>query len=305
MLLAAWLVPSTHSGFRSKPTLAPFCKAWETPPPQRHAFGTPTPQRLPKQVGAVRNVSIHTGAAMGLFDHLSHLGVSITRPGRGIFVLYHPAAPPVRPLQLFESEVCPFSRKVREFLSEFDIDYISYPTARGSQHREKLKELGGKKLFPFLLDPNTGRRIYESEEIITYLCEQYGRGRGLFSHLRAPFQTINALISSSLRQKGASVERGIEQRPLPREMLVLYQYEGSPSCRMIREVLHSLDLPCWIKNVAHGSMRRAELLRVSGEVDIPYFIDTNTATTLSDPQAIVRYLLATYGPHASSSRSAV
>ncbi|MCB9642586.1 MAG: glutathione S-transferase N-terminal domain-containing protein [Myxococcales bacterium] len=241
---------------------------------------------------------------MGFFDHLSSASVSLTRLGRGSIVWHHPAHPPARPLLLFESETCPFCRKVREVLSEMDLEYVSYPTARGSQHREKLKELGGKKLFPFLMDPNTGRRIYEAEEIITYLCEQYGRGRSLTSHLQAPFQTMNALFSSYLRQKGASVRRGLERRPLPNEYLVLYQYEGSASCRQVREVLHELDLPCWIKNVARGSMRRAELLRVSGKIEVPYLLDTNTDTALFGAESITRYLLENYGPYAATAHSA-
>ena len=30
-------------------------------------------------------------------------------------------------------------------------------------------ELGGKQRFPFLVDPNTGQQMYESDDIIQYL----------------------------------------------------------------------------------------------------------------------------------------
>lgn len=39
-------------------------------------------------------------------------------------------------------------------------------------------ELGGKKQFPFLVDPNTGKQMYESDDIINYLFKvgQHGAG---------------------------------------------------------------------------------------------------------------------------------
>ena len=39
----------------------------------------------------------------------------------------------------------------------------------GPNYRARAVELGGKSRFPFLVDPNTGRSMYESGDIIQYL----------------------------------------------------------------------------------------------------------------------------------------
>jgi len=53
------------------------------------------------------------------------------------------------------------------------LDVIFYPTPRnGPNFRPRAKELGGKTTFPFLVDPNTGASMYESDDIIRYLFEK-------------------------------------------------------------------------------------------------------------------------------------
>ena len=41
----------------------------------------------------------------------------------------------------------------------------------GPNYRARAVELGGKSRFPFLVDPNTGRSMYESADIIQYLFD--------------------------------------------------------------------------------------------------------------------------------------
>ena len=36
--------------------------------------------------------------------------------------------------------------------------------------------LGGKEMFPFLVDENTGTKLHESADIVRYLCNTYGEG---------------------------------------------------------------------------------------------------------------------------------
>jgi glutaredoxin len=89
------------------------------------------------------------------------------------------AARPAALLELYSFEGCPFCRRVRERLSELDLDYIHRSCPKGeSPNRAKLKELGGKIQVPYLVDPNTGTRMYESDDIITYLDRTYGPGAG-------------------------------------------------------------------------------------------------------------------------------
>ena len=42
------------------------------------------------------------------------------------------------------------------------------------RHRAAVRAAGGKEQFPFLVDENTGRTLYESDAIVRYLYETYG-----------------------------------------------------------------------------------------------------------------------------------
>lgn len=58
--------------------------------------------------------------------------------------------------------------QVREAVCILDLDVLFYPTpSNGPTYRPKAKELGGKASFPYMVDPNTGVSMYESDDIIT------------------------------------------------------------------------------------------------------------------------------------------
>src|SRR5262245_9494921 len=97
---------------------------------------------------------------------------SVARLGAGMFAR-GTGRVPERPLELYEFEACPFCRKVREALTTLDLDAMIYPCPRGGRHREVVKQRGGKAQFPWLVDPNTGKEMYESEAIIRYLADTY------------------------------------------------------------------------------------------------------------------------------------
>lgn len=202
---------------------------------------------------------------------------------------------PEAPLHLWEFEACPFCRKVREVLSELDLSYVCHPCARGSKHRRHVKEAGGRQMFPWLEDPNTGARMYESEDIITYLMETYGAGRSLASRQLSPLHTFTSSLASASRPRGRVARPETVDRPDPAQLLELYSFEISPYCRKVREVLAELDLPHLVHNVAKASPRRAELLARGGKVQVPYLIDPNTGAALYESDEINRYLRATYG----------
>jgi glutaredoxin len=79
-----------------------------------------------------------------------------------------------QPIELYEFEGCPYCRKVREAVSILDIDVVFYPCPRGGPNfRLKANKMGGKKQFPFMVDPNTRKQMYESDAIIKYLFDTY------------------------------------------------------------------------------------------------------------------------------------
>ncbi len=78
-------------------------------------------------------------------------------------------------IELYHSENCPYCRKVRLFLEEKGISYISKPVDlyNSTPIGEALKKTGGKLQVPFLLDKERGVQMYESDDIITYISRNY------------------------------------------------------------------------------------------------------------------------------------
>lgn len=225
-------------------------------------------------------------------DTASSLAVSVIRGGRGMYA--SAVAPAAQPLELYEYEACPYCRKVREVLSELDLEYVSRASAKGSAKRADLE----KAQFPYLVDPNTGTRLYESERIIDYLMQTYGSGRSDVSRWLSPLNTAGAAVASATRLRGRRVKRPRVVQPT--KMLVLYNYEASPYCRKVREVLCELDLDAHIKNVARKSERRPELIEQGGKMQVPYLIDPNTGVAMYESAEIIEYLRSTYALTSSS-----
>jgi glutathione S-transferase len=90
--------------------------------------------------------------------------------------------------------------------------------------------------------------------------------------------------------------------PRPSKPLILYQYDGSPFCKRVRETINLLDLtveyrPC---PGARKGKFSDELFERTGRRTVPYLIDPNTNTELFESGDQIEYLLKTYGPPESS-----
>jgi len=236
---------------------------------------------------------------MGIANDLSSFAATVVRLGRGISprVTADQRPNPKQLLELYDFEGCPYCRKVREVLSELDLDYFAHPVAKGSPRRRQLKEEGGKIQAPYLIDPNTGTRLYESLEIIDYLNETYGSGRRAGWSLPVPsaIDTVVSGVASAVR-----IGRGVSCRVTAGQggiqPLTLYNMEGSPYCRKVRETLNELDLAHVVCNVPKGSPKRAELKKRGGKIQVPYLIDPNTGREMYESDEIVAYLEDEYGP---------
>jgi glutathione S-transferase len=76
----------------------------------------------------------------------------------------------------------------------------------------------------------------------------------------------------------------------------LYEFEGCPFCRRVREAFTLLDLEAVVRPCPKGGRRfRDELRRVGGKAQFPYVIDPNTGTSIYESGEIVDYLFARYG----------
>jgi glutathione S-transferase len=81
---------------------------------------------------------------------------------------------PPQLLELWNFEVSPYCRKVREALHELNLDARIHNVAKRSVKRPELVARGGKMQVPYLADPNTGTEMYESDDIVAYLQRTYG-----------------------------------------------------------------------------------------------------------------------------------
>ncbi|XP_010558992.1 PREDICTED: uncharacterized protein LOC104827511 [Tarenaya hassleriana] len=199
---------------------------------------------------------------------------------------------PEKPIEIYEFESCPFCRKVREIVAVLDLDILFYPCPKGGPNfRPKVVQMGGKQQFPIQVDPNTGVAMYESDEIIKYLTEKYGDGNVPLSLSLGPLTTITAGLSAIGR-----IGKGSSYVPskLPPKPLELWAYEGSPFCKLVREVLVELELPHIQRSCARGSLKRQTLYKKAGHFQVPYLEDPNTGVQMFESADIIEYLKATY-----------
>ncbi|XP_057488728.1 uncharacterized protein LOC130774688 isoform X2 [Actinidia eriantha] len=199
---------------------------------------------------------------------------------------------PEKPIEIYEFESCPFCRKVREIVAVLDLDVLFYPCPRNSPNfRPKVGQMGGKQQFPYMVDPNTGVAMYESDEIIRYLVGKYGDGN-------VPFMLSLGLLTT-LTEGFAMIGRmgrGSSYTPskLPPKPLEIWAYEPSPFCKVVREVLVELELPHLLRSCARGSPKRQILYEKAGHFQVPYLEDPNTGVQMFESAEIVEYLRATY-----------
>lgn len=231
-------------------------------------------------------------AGMRAFEVASSLAVTLARFGGGL-VVSHAAKTPEKLLELYEFEACPYCRKVREALSELDLDAVVYPCPRGGERfRPEAVAKSGRAQFPFLVDPNTGVSMLESNDIVRYLAKTYGDGTPPLGLRLGPLTDVSSMASSVFR-----IGKGRAARPSrrPEKPLELWSFEASPYCRLAREALSSLEIPYVLHNVAKKSAKRAAFRERSGKMQVPYLVDPNTDQAMFESADIVCYLEATYG----------
>jgi glutathione S-transferase len=94
----------------------------------------------------------------------------------------------------------------------------------------------------------------------------------------------------------------LAQAPRPAQNLILYEYQASPYCQRVREMINLLDLvvdirPC--PGARQGAFSE-ELFQLTGRRTVPFLIDPNTGIEMFESSAIIEYLLEQYGPPAGT-----
>ncbi len=108
-----------------------------------------------------------------------------------------------------------------------------------------------------------------------------------------PLNIATSLAATALRGGvGVATQPASEQ---PQQLLELYEFEGCPHCRLVREVLTELDLDALIYPCPKGGTRyRKTVVERGGKAQFPYLVDPNTGISMYESADIVKYLFATY-----------
>lgn len=108
------------------------------------------------------------------------------------------------------------------------------------------------------------------------------------------FDVATSLLASCVRLGAGTICRDAAVRP--DELLELYEFEGCPYCRLVREALTELDLDALIYPCPkRGARYRPKVQEMGGKQQFPYFVDPNTGTRCYESRDIIRYLYDRYG----------
>ncbi len=250
-------------------------------------------------------------------DAVIHLVAGTVRGWRGTSTFAPARRRPEKMLELYDIEASPYCRLVREVLTELDLDVLVRPCpAGGTRFRPLAQELGGKRLFPFLVDDNTGTRMYESADIIEYLGKTYDGPVSGTRGVRRGLALGTSLLSTALLWRPSGLA-GVTAHPskAPAQPLELFSFESSPFSKRVRARLCELELPYVLRNTGKGAWtdmgppsfrdslfkapkdtnrNRRWLAEHTGKVQVPYLIDANTGAAMYESDAILAYLDRTY-----------
>ena len=119
-----------------------------------------------------------------------------------------------------------------------------------------------------------------------------------------------AFAASAVRfGAGNHVASNVNHCKRPKKMLQLYEYEGCPFCRRVREALTVLDLDAEIYPTPRETFKkygyvdesrfRPAVLKLGGKLQFPFLVDPNNGVKMYESAKIVEYLWSEYGAEAS------
>lgn len=251
-------------------------------------------------------------------DAVVNLLSGTVRGWRGTLAQGRARKTPEKPLKLYDIEISPYCRLVREVLSELDLDVMVLPCpAGGKRFRPEAKGLITNTTFPLLVDDNTGVVLNESAAIIDYLAKTYEGKAKAQSGLGRQWAVGTSMLASVMAWRPSGLQ-GMRARPskAPEKPLELYSFEASPYSKPVRARLCELEIPYLLRNTPKGAMsdmgppvlrdkvfkgpkgttrNRQWLYDNTGKVQVPYLVDPNTGVSMYESNDILRYLDKTYG----------
>ena len=220
---------------------------------------------------------------------------------------------PPLPLVLYENESDADSKLVREACSMLSLIVTVYPMPiNGPRYRNTINPndfinpkitptVPNDSKFPYLYDPNTSVKLAGSRRIIDFLFTKYGPpGQPIPDTLQQPMNGVNfprlaASLGVSVLVNNAGGTYKDSKIPNNIQPIVLYAYEGSPFCKVVRETLCSYEIPHTIYYTPRGGVNRQRLYDLTQRFQVPYIQDPNTGIELFESEAIVEYFRKQYG----------
>jgi glutathione S-transferase len=208
---------------------------------------------------------------------------------------------PALPLVLYDVESCPRCRLVREACSMLSLSVTFRPSLRGGRGRalEEARRIFGEGSAaaspPLLVDPNTSVKLSDTDAILQYLFRAYGSGQVPWTLRGGAVSVATSAAGVVLLRWGAGGwYRSSNPPPDGSPPLVLWSYEGSPFCKVVRETLSSLEICHTVVHAPRGSPNRQRLFERKGFFQVPYLEDPNTGVCLHESEAINEYLVKRY-----------
>jgi len=210
---------------------------------------------------------------------------------------------PEKHLILYEYDASPFCKRVREMINLLDltVECRPCPGARQGKFSQELFERTGRRTVPYLIDPNTGVEMFESDSQIEYLLKTYGPPQSSFDRKAlwpitfTAFSVFTSGLAAVVRDFPGS-RRQANALPTNEAMkpLQLWGYECSPFVKPVREKLVGLCLPHQVVSCSRGSANRDRMIEKTGRFQVPYLVDPNTGVEMYESPEIVEYLEAVY-----------
>jgi glutathione S-transferase len=249
---------------------------------------------------------------------LQSVVATLLEGGRGVMGTTNPKQPEL-PIKLYDIEASPYCRRVREVITMLNLDVEIYPCPKqGTRFRPEAEKIAGKAQFPLLVDENTGLKLLESQDIIDYLFEYYGKSgktpKKWQKLAKRPLGGYLIAVVEGLR--GLKADKSNATKATPLHLLQLWSFEGSPYTRLVRERLCELEIPYVVHNVAKerwqdmgpavlrlkpwgkyqpvAEGKRSREIKVNTKMQVPYLVDPNTGVAMYESAEILRYLNHTY-----------
>jgi len=110
--------------------------------------------------------------------------------------------------------------------------------------------------------------------------------------MKRTFSMATSIAASTFRSwRGTSASKTAH---IPEQDIILFDQEGCPECRFVREALTELNLNVLIAPCPEGGSDIRKLKRESGSAELPRLVDPNTDVNLTGRENIITYLFKEY-----------